>query len=216
MTEDQRTNALGAIARMMLRNDLTIQDVAEQLARPGADQRDTNRKRVADMVCRPGGANVKEMMAANCGDSPNAVGHSVLVIEARGLAFRGKRTGERLRWFGTASEAREWEAAQKSGNGAFTTTRKERPAPVPRVKATPIVKAAKVLAKPLGPAELTGYQPPLVKATKLRGDVDMSRAKVTICPSAGHDPRYQVEPGTRVLGGFATAGIGRYMEGVAA
>ncbi len=36
---------------------------------------------------------------------------------------------------------------------------------------------------------------------------------VTRAPSRNYDPRYQVEPGTRVLGGFATMGIGRYLDG---
>lgn len=40
--------------------------------------------------------------------------------------------------------------------------------------------------------------------------------KVTVLPGWTHDPRYQLPPGERVQGGFATAGIGRYIEGAAA
>ena len=216
MRTDRRSDTLGAIVRMMIRNDLTLDDVAGQLAKPNAAERDTNRNRIKSLVARPGGINVREMIAAGCGDTANACGHSIIVIERLGLAYRGKRAGEKLRWFGTPAEAREWEALPKSGNGAFTTTRKERPAPVPRVRAA-IEKTAKVLTKAPGPAALTSYQAPVaVKTKKPIGEVDMSRAKVTICPSAGHDPRYQVAPGTRVLGGFATTGIGRYMDGAPA
>ena len=40
--------------------------------------------------------------------------------------------------------------------------------------------------------------------------------QITRCPSITHDPRYQVDPLMRVVGGFAAAGIGRYLDGVAA
>lgn len=43
-----------------------------------------------------------------------------------------------------------------------------------------------------------------------------SATKITVCPSIKYDPRYQVDPAMRVVGGFATAGIGRYLEGAAA
>lgn len=36
--------------------------------------------------------------------------------------------------------------------------------------------------------------------------------EVTVCPSCPIDTRYQVDPKTRVVGGFAAAGIGRYMR----
>ena len=36
--------------------------------------------------------------------------------------------------------------------------------------------------------------------------------KVTVLPGWTHDPRYQLAPGERVLGGFAAAGIGKYLE----
>jgi hypothetical protein len=36
--------------------------------------------------------------------------------------------------------------------------------------------------------------------------------RATVCPSPGHDVRYQLPEGERVLGGFATMGIGRYLE----
>jgi hypothetical protein len=39
---------------------------------------------------------------------------------------------------------------------------------------------------------------------------------VRVLPGWTHDPRYQLAPGERVLGGFATAGIGRYIGEVAA
>ena len=41
---------------------------------------------------------------------------------------------------------------------------------------------------------------------------DTSRAKVTICPAPTSYSRTYVDPKTRVVGGFATMGIGRYSE----
>lgn len=38
---------------------------------------------------------------------------------------------------------------------------------------------------------------------------------VTVCPSCPIDMRYQVDPSTRVLGGFATMGAGKYLDGTA-
>jgi hypothetical protein len=40
---------------------------------------------------------------------------------------------------------------------------------------------------------------------------DFSKAKITRCPSPGYDTRYQVAPGTKVVGGFASMGPGRYL-----
>ena len=36
---------------------------------------------------------------------------------------------------------------------------------------------------------------------------------VTVIPGYTHDQRYQVAPGERVIGGFASLGVGRYLEG---
>lgn len=79
-------------------------------------------------------------------------------------------------------------------------------------KAPPALKGSQrnrvVPTKPSEPAPVNLKS----KATDMRGKVDYSRAKVTLCPSTGYDARYQLAPDTRVLGGFSTAGIGRYLE----
>lgn len=43
--------------------------------------------------------------------------------------------------------------------------------------------------------------------------IDASRAKVTVVPGWTHDARFQLAPGERVIGGFASMGVGRYLEG---
>ena len=39
---------------------------------------------------------------------------------------------------------------------------------------------------------------------------------VTVLPGCTHDHRYQVAPGERVIGGFASMGVGRYLDGAQA
>ena len=49
-----------------------------------------------------------------------------------------------------------------------------------------------------------------VSAAPVPVAVDYSKAKVTVCPGLGYDPRYQVAPGEKVFGaGFAAVGFGR-------
>jgi hypothetical protein len=50
----------------------------------------------------------------------------------------------------------------------------------------------------------TGHVLPALK-TEVVGGVRVTRG-----PSIGYDPRYCLDPDTRVVGGFATLGIGRY------
>lgn len=66
---------------------------------------------------------------------------------------------------------------------------------------------------PLGP----GFAPTVtIKAPNRLAwaskEADMSRAKVTVCPAPTSYSRTYVDPKTRVVGGFATMGIGRYSE----
>ena len=41
-------------------------------------------------------------------------------------------------------------------------------------------------------------------------EADYSQAKRIVCKAPTFDARYQIDPATRVVGGFATQGIGRY------
>lgn len=40
-----------------------------------------------------------------------------------------------------------------------------------------------------------------------------AKVKRTVCPSISYDPRYQCAPGERIVGGFASMGPGRYLDG---
>ena len=66
-----------------------------------------------------------------------------------------------------------------------------------------------VKEKPGKPPNVT-IKAPLLPKTQIVQTVDYSGAKVTICKAPNYDARYQVDPATRVVGGFATMGVGRY------
>ena len=69
----------------------------------------------------------------------------------------------------------------------------------------------------MGPADSRpGWRPKSEYAPLSQPAQRATGSNVTVVPGWTHDPRYQLAPGERVLGGFATAGIGRYIEGVAA
>jgi hypothetical protein len=54
-----------------------------------------------------------------------------------------------------------------------------------------------------------------VRSTVLPADAPVivpANVKRTVCPSHAYDSRYQIDPSTRVVGGFASAGIGRYLD----
>lgn len=76
-------------------------------------------------------------------------------------------------------------------------------------KTAPKAKAAPADSRPAWRPR-SEYKPTTAPAERATGPL------VRVLPGWTHDPRYQLAPGERVLGGFATAGIGRYIEGVAA
>jgi hypothetical protein len=81
------------------------------------------------------------------------------------------------------------------------------PAPAPAPSPTPAPAA-------VDPARAQGPRQPVMAPAQSVATASLPPGvKVTVLPSVTHDPRYQVAPGERVLGGFATAGIGRYLEG---
>ena len=65
-----------------------------------------------------------------------------------------------------------------------------------------------------GPPDLVRYTAGASRlAAPISGDVDISRAIITIAPAVTYDPRYQVDPESRPFGaGFAAVGIGRSVE----
>jgi len=67
---------------------------------------------------------------------------------------------------------------------------------------TPVVKRKATIDPPVR----------LGKVKHVGGVIIPRHVKVQICPSPGFDVRYQLPPNERVVGGFATIGVGRYLE----
>lgn len=116
-----------------------------------------------------------------------------------GYLTRGKRGGERLRYFSVPAAAAEWVAT----------------APVLTAIGERIKSNARQPSKP--PPDLAGSTPIrfTAGASKMASEAPselekVAWGKITYCPSTSFDSRYQVDPKTRIEGGFATMGIARY------
>jgi len=59
-----------------------------------------------------------------------------------------------------------------------------------------------------------GMPPPMLAGTPGRGEKHKKAngATMTVCPAPKWDHRYQIDPETRVVGGFASLGMGRYLD----
>jgi len=89
------------------------------------------------------------------------------------------------------------------------TTQRERAAPPPRPKLPSRRKL------PLRRLKLTDVAHNLLQRPNGGEAVIPAGVRVTICPSAPVYSRHQLPPGERVIGGFASMGIGRYLDGSA-
>lgn len=89
---------------------------------------------------------------------------------------------------------------------------KPRPVKAPRLHALGAVipKAITRDGKPMTPHQQTAQR--ALRPTISVRPVDTSGARITVCPSLDYDPRYQLPPGERIVGGFASMGVGRYLE----
>lgn len=63
------------------------------------------------------------------------------------------------------------------------------------------------------PRSLKSEKPAPAPAVEIVIPADVKRTR---CPAPAFDSRYQIDPSERVLGGFATLGVGRYLEAEAA
>lgn len=85
-------------------------------------------------------------------------------------------------------------------------------------KAKKRAERPRVLTTKLGANNKPQFQSPLKLKDKEQrvavvAEIDYSRAKVTVIPAP--PPRFAADPSTRVPGGFANQGIGRYLDEVA-
>lgn len=81
-----------------------------------------------------------------------------------------------------------------------------------RVKITVTEEPRKAAKKQGNPAPVLIKAKPNTKPTAEREVIVPDTAIFTRCPSPAFDARFQIDPATRVVGGFATMGIGRYLD----
>lgn len=140
---------------------------------------------------RQNGMSSKDFRAAT-GIAANCAGTRIATMAKRGRLHRASAVGHMLRWFDTQERAHAWVMA----NGGWTEK--------PSYQAVLAAKRSKAISAPVHiPCKAFAFS---------AGAADMSRAKLTVCPSPGHDIRFQLPPGTVVVGGWRTAGIGRYLD----
>lgn len=126
------------------------------------------------------------------------VGEGVVIRATRRAA--GGAGHESVRFFGSRADAQRW---QSEVDGRIVQRRKPEKPPKTAKKLLSVHEQTVGMAwrklPPAAPGQANVITPAGVKRT--------------VGPSVSYDPRYQVDPATRVVGGFATLGPGRYLDG---
>lgn len=163
---------------------------------------------------------VCEMLGASEKDAHR----SVLELVRRGRLFKAARRGFRARWFATEAAAQHWESLPAGDNSEMRprpgrtpqaeaareaarlareerarqrmeAQRAEKPKSAPKkVKNVPAIRV-----KPGNDAPVTLHSKP----GDIRGAVDYSKAKITICPAPKFNYRHEYAPGSEAWTGFA-------------
>lgn len=157
---------------------------------------------------KAGGASIAEL-AAECGCTRDGVTKALQNIRWKRKettpVFTRKLPGMPYRLFMSEPEADAWVASFKV---AAETAAKA--ATVKRMAQKHVAppKMAPLLPTPAGtkaaPVTIAPLPTPQVS-------INPNGVRKVVLPATTHDPRYQVDPATRVEGGFAAAGIGRYL-----
>lgn len=191
----------------------------------------THTEHILRMSSEDDGASCAKM-AQRHGTKANTFSKIVAHQIAKGRLFKSNRRSARTRWFDTQARANDWAAMEPCSPSEWSEAgfrawddhpervrreKKTAPKPAPKpVLVDPIKKPGTLhtLSKKL-PA-LTRYTAGASKMVSLKADapVDARGAKYTICPS-GLDHRFVAIPEeTPPL--FASMGVGRYLQEVAA
>lgn len=190
----------------------------------------THTEHILRMATEIDGASCAKM-AQRHGTKQNTFSKIIAHQVAKGRLFKSNRQSARVRWFDTQARADDWaamepcepsewsEAGFKAWDAHPERVRREKKAPKPAPKLVePVKKPGNLhsLSKKPGPPALTRYTAGASKFVSLKADapVDASGAKFTKCPS-GLDHRFVAIPEeTPPL--FASMGVGRYLQEVAA
>lgn len=160
---------------------------------------------------KAGGASIAELAIA-CSCTRDGVTKALQNIRWKRKettpVFTRKLPGMPYRLFMSAADADAWVASFKVA--AETAVRANKTAPIKEIKK--LVSAANQKAQSASiPAGTKAAPVTIAPLPKLRVSINPNGVRKVVLPSPTHDPRYQVDPATRVEGGFAAAGIGRYL-----
>lgn len=135
------------------------------------------------------------------GMSDKSADNAILKLLERGELWRA---GDRRHshFFSSQAEAQ----AHDAGEPARREKRRE------ESKRLEAARDARKRRRPVSQWVNVTAKPKPIKASPKQEIIVPADVKVIQGPSVSYDLRYQLEPGTRVLGGFATLGIGRYLE----
>lgn len=163
----------------------------------------------------PEGASVAKMREVH-GIQKGAVTN--FITRMKGLIYPAQRQGCRLHWFVTAEAAAAWEAmpALVPSEWQVASQHLIKPKKPRKSRAKPVMVDLRFGKKPGPPALTSYYTAGASKMVSLKADapVDARGAKYTVCPS-GLDHRFVAIPEeTPPL--FASMGVGRYLQEVAA
>lgn len=159
--------------------------------------------RVLEMAARPCGVTVAQVREHYQIKSQNA--HSTLVqLEGRGKLHKAHAAGRCSHYFTTSAAASAWAMSQRGV-----------PMQEPLLCESERAKLYEV-REHIGSGPRRGVEPGRLPGSLDRGHAAGSagwRPRVTVCPSAPVDARYQVAPGEKVWGaGFAALRPGQYIE----
>ncbi len=191
----------------------------EAKRRKRTDKPPTKRDRIAELSQHPDGVRMSAIMDL-LSIGQNIANRHVSRMVGQGRLHRADRAGARLRWFDTAQRAAEWAAMPAMEPSEWSEPRRKAWAEVER-KPKPI-KAPKLVAigeRLKNSTRQPSKAPPLLKGSDrnavirqkpgidagvtlhgkpsdMRGEVDYSRAKITICPAPQATARWQCAPGS--------------------
>lgn len=167
-------------------------------------------QRLRELVNRPEGACRLDIVLTMCSSRRAAARKELArMIEAGEAAeyFNPRPVGRPMvRLFAGKPPEGWFTAAELIQRRKAKTAKPPKPEKQPKPKSSKKATTIQRSAKPWTPPEPKQLPPAIIPPT----------VKVQVLPSVQIDVRYQVDPRTRVVGGFATMGAGRYLEGQAA
>ena len=184
-------------------------------SRPGSGvQRVDVRAKVLELVSRPCGASRTEITSALRVERrafARVVLNELIAAGAVRECWMLSDHHRRLVRMFAGPPAPGWMSGPRQVKKAPPKAARPKPAKLPRGTQPKAASLKPAAAAPVQlPRSAQPWQPPQPKA--LPPVIIPANVKRTVAPAPLFDHRYQVDPATRVVGGFATLGMGRYLN----